>query len=273
MKKIIVFFLLVSFCGFSQDENSIIKLIGQHNNASFKERDSLIKKTIDEYLLRDFINLKIDTIKMSYGLYFDRTGKLFISSNRIDNIKIYQKFESTFNGEKYIMPFKNSLNTITHKYLNNHLKYKKTDSLFMPIYDKLDMVKNNNSFAIIEQVPIFNGCYGNNKSLKKCMNLKIKKHIAKKFNIDLAYELDLKVGIKRIFVQFLINKKGFVSNIYARGPHVRLEKEAVRVINLLPQMIPGKQKDEAVSVRYNLPIVFRIDEDAHKEKQNEEKRK
>jgi protein TonB len=32
----------------------------------------------------------------------------------------------------------------------------------------------------------------------------------------------------------------------------------VRVVNLLPQMIPGKQQFKPVKVKYTLPIVFEI---------------
>ena len=45
-------------------------------------------------------------------------------------------------------------------------------------------------------------------------------------------------------------------NIRARGPHIRLEKEAVRVVDLLPQMTPGKQRTKPVGVSYTLPITL-----------------
>ena len=37
-----------------------------------------------------------------------------------------------------------------------------------------------------------------------------------------------------------------------------LEKEAQRVINLLPKMKPGKQRGKAVIVPYSLPIIFQV---------------
>ena len=39
-----------------------------------------------------------------------------------------------------------------------------------------------------------------------------------------------------------------------------LEEEALRVINSLPKMQPGKQNGVAVSVMYSLPIVFEVRE-------------
>jgi len=35
-----------------------------------------------------------------------------------------------------------------------------------------------------------------------------------------------------------------------------LDKEAIRVVNMLPDWIPGRQRGKAVSVRYNVPIKF-----------------
>jgi protein TonB len=46
--------------------------------------------------------------------------------------------------------------------------------------------------------------------------------------------------------------------VRARAPHPRLEKEAVEVVQSLPNMTPGKQRGKPVGVLYSLPIVFDI---------------
>ncbi|MGB1231210.1 MAG: energy transducer TonB [Winogradskyella sp.] len=115
-------------------------------------------------------------------------------------------------------------------------------------------------FSVIENVPIFPGCEkekGNNAK-KKCMSEKVQKLVNRKFNKELASDLGLPPGKKRIFVAFKINKSGNVVGIGARGPHPGLEKEAKRVIGLLPKMKPGKQRGKAVIVPYSLPIVFQV---------------
>ena len=81
--------------------------------------------------------------------------------------------------------------------------------------------------------------------------------IAKKFNTDLAQELGLS-GIQQIRVFFKIDKNGDIVDIKARAPHPSLEKEAMRVIGLLPKMKPGKQRGKAVRVPYYLPIKFQV---------------
>ena len=89
------------------------------------------------------------------------------------------------------------------------------------------------------------------------MSEKISKFVQRKFNTDLAGDLGL-TGRQRISVIFKINKTGDVTGVRARAPHPRLEKEAQRVINLLPKMQPGKQRGVAVTVPYSLPIIFQV---------------
>ena len=113
-------------------------------------------------------------------------------------------------------------------------------------------------FSVIENVPIFPGCdKGNNAERRKCMSQKITKFVQRKFNTDLAGDLGLS-GRQRINVIFKIDKNGDVVGVRARAPHPRLEKEAARVINLLPKMKPGKQRGKAVIVPYSLPIIFQV---------------
>ena len=113
-------------------------------------------------------------------------------------------------------------------------------------------------FAVIENVPVFPGCdKGNNDQKRQCMSDKIAKFVQKKFNTELAGDLGL-TGRQRISVIFKIDRTGNVTGVRARAPHPRLEKEAQRVINLLPKMRPGRQRGKAVIVPYSLPIIFQV---------------
>ncbi len=114
-------------------------------------------------------------------------------------------------------------------------------------------------FAIIENVPVYPGCKGTNAQKKKCMVEKITKHVGRKYNTGLASDLGLSPGKKRVYVQFKIDRTGKVVDVRARGPHKRLEKEAIRVVSLLPDMTPGKQRGRAVGVKYTLPITLVVE--------------
>lgn len=114
-------------------------------------------------------------------------------------------------------------------------------------------------FAVIDEVPVFPGCEEsiNNEARKKCMSEKVQEFVTRRFNTDLGSQLGLS-GINRVIVVFKIDKEGTISGVRARAPHPRLEQEAARVINLLPQMQPGKQGGKAIGVSYSLPIVFNV---------------
>ncbi len=115
-------------------------------------------------------------------------------------------------------------------------------------------------FAIIEKVPVYPGCGGeDNKTLKKCMSEKITAHVSRKFKKKVITKLNLSSGSYRISVQFKIDKKGNVVNVRARSDYPELEKEAIRVVKTIPKMEPGKQKGENVGVLYSLPILFKTE--------------
>ena len=123
-----------------------------------------------------------------------------------------------------------------------------------------EIVVEDVPFIVIEEVPVFPGCTGSNKELRACFSDQISKFILNKFNAELASDIGLQPGsIQRIFVVFKIDNKGDITNINARAPHKKLKEEAIRVIELLPKMIPGKQRGRPVGVNYGLPIVFKVE--------------
>ncbi|PKQ46013.1 energy transducer TonB [Confluentibacter flavum] len=110
-------------------------------------------------------------------------------------------------------------------------------------------------FAIIEDVPIFPGCENVSKAQKRaCFEQKIQAHVVKHFQYP---QVALELGIHgRVSVMFTIDKDGSITKIRTRGPDKTLENEAVRIINTLPKMIPGKQRGKPVPVPFSLPINF-----------------
>lgn len=122
-----------------------------------------------------------------------------------------------------------------------------------------EVVVEDVPFVIIEDVPVFPGCKGTKIELRDCFSAEVRKLVNKSFNANLATDLGLPSGsIQRIFVMFKIDKNGDIVEVKARAPHKRLQNEAIRVVNLLPKMTPGKQRGKAVGVKYSLPITFKI---------------
>ncbi len=61
----------------------------------------------------------------------------------------------------------------------------------------------------------------------------------------------------KVFVKFVINKNGEVSNVQLiRAPHASLGAEAVRVVKGMPKWIPGRQNGKTVNAYFTLPVEF-----------------
>lgn len=65
-----------------------------------------------------------------------------------------------------------------------------------------------------------------------------------------------------VFVQFVVDKEGYIKNTKTVGAVKGngLEEEAIRVVNAMPRWEPGKQNGRDVNVQFNLPIRFTLQE-------------
>ena len=107
-------------------------------------------------------------------------------------------------------------------------------------------VDENGVHQVCEEMPEFPG------GMAECM-----KYLSKNIN----YPEDCKKeGIQgRVIVQFVVDKDGSIKDpTIARGVHPSLDKEALRVLSSMPNWKPGKQKGEAVKVKYTIPVMFRL---------------
>lgn len=78
---------------------------------------------------------------------------------------------------------------------------------------------------------------------------------------ELQYPAEAKEkGIQgRVVIQFVVDKEGNIKHPQiVRNIDPLLDKEAVRLISNMPKWQPGKVKGENVSVKYTLPVMFRL---------------
>ena len=102
-------------------------------------------------------------------------------------------------------------------------------------------------FYIVEDMPEFPG---GEKAMKK--------YIAN--NVKYPEEAQKNEIEGKVFVSFVVGKDGNVNNAsIERGVAPPIDKEALRVVNSLPNWKPGKQKGKAVNVKFTLPINFKLD--------------
>ncbi len=99
-------------------------------------------------------------------------------------------------------------------------------------------------FVIVEQMPEFPG---GSQALLQYLATKI--HYP-----ELARENKVE-GL--VVVQFIIDEKGKISNVTVlRGIGGGCDEEAIRVIKVMPDWQPGRQRGMPVKVRYNVPVRF-----------------
>ena len=134
-------------------------------------------------------------------------------------------------------------------------KAENTDVVFdMPLEEAMKAEKQQKEtpqkeeviFQVVEQMPEFPG--GMQKALE-FLGKNIKYPVA-------AQEAKIE---GRVIVQFVVGRDGSVSDAKVmRGVNPELDAEAVRVVSIMPNWIPGKQRGKAVAVKYTMPIMFRL---------------
>lgn len=63
----------------------------------------------------------------------------------------------------------------------------------------------------------------------------------------------------RVIIQFVVDKDGTITNAeVVRGVHPQLDKEALRVVSLMPKWTPGMQNRKPVRVKYTMPVAFKL---------------
>ena len=111
---------------------------------------------------------------------------------------------------------------------------------------KLIVASEDEVFQVVEQAPEYPGGMA---ALMKWIGKEIKyPSIAQEMNIE-----------GRVIVQFVIGRDGSVRDVQVlRTVDPTLDKEAVRVVKAMRKWIPGRQRGEPVSVRFTLPITFKL---------------
>jgi TonB family protein len=72
----------------------------------------------------------------------------------------------------------------------------------------------------------------------------------------------------RVIVQFIVKKDGTIADpIVMRGVSPELDAEALRVVSLMPNWKPGRQRGKTVNVKYTIPIMFRLQQDEPKQEE------
>ena len=103
-----------------------------------------------------------------------------------------------------------------------------------------------NVYDCVEQMPSFPGG-----------TQKLKEFIEE--NLRYPKELEETCVQGRVIVRFIVERNGKLSNVkVVKSVHPVLDKEALRIVKLMPRWIPGRQNGITVRVKCYIPIIFRL---------------
>ena len=103
-----------------------------------------------------------------------------------------------------------------------------------------------NVYDCVEQMPSFPGG-----------TQKLKEFIEE--NLRYPKELEESCVQGRVIVRFIVERNGKLSNVkVVKSVDPVLDKEALRIVKLMPRWIPGRQNGIPVRVKCYIPIIFRL---------------
>ncbi|RMF31843.1 MAG: TonB family protein [Bacteroidetes bacterium] len=113
-------------------------------------------------------------------------------------------------------------------------------------------------FRVVEEMPRFPGCEDSGlsgKDLERCSQKKMIEFLMARLKYPReAVEQGLE-GL--VVIKFVVDKSGEVRTPeLVRSVHPLLDAEALRIVDLMPEWVPGKQGGKPVSVQYMLPVKF-----------------
>ncbi len=120
-------------------------------------------------------------------------------------------------------------------------------------------VRSALKFNIVDKIPAFPNCNKTDDQFN-CFNTEMMKHIQEYFEYPDEALVNKIEG--EVWVRFIIDKDGNVTNIKALGPKggKLLKDEAIRVVSNLPKFTPATNNGEAISVKYGFPINFSLED-------------
>jgi TonB family protein len=162
------------------------------------------------------------------GVVVDEETFKALDPNKIESVNVLKDESATaLYGEKG----KNGVILVVTKKGNNNVEVKVSEN---------KKSENNAVYTVVEEMPTFPG--GESERARFISN-------------NLRVPAENLEGT--VYVSFIVNEDGSITDAkILRGLGKNYDEEVLRVINLMPKWLPGKQNGEASAVRFNMPVKF-----------------
>jgi TonB family protein len=213
----------------------------------------------------NFKTIKKSSKKDVPELYVEKPfqyNPVVIESKRIAEVKPVQKaikLTSVFkavDNNKVVKPVADVLPVVDNTIVNNTVNEPK------------DVVSSNSSATTksdftefsVEQLPMFDACKGvRREEQKECFDNELQKFINKNISYPSNDIENRKEGTA--LIEFIIDENGYVTNVKAldnKRATVDMQKAAEKAIRKMPKIIPARQGKENVKIKYQIPVLFRL---------------
>ena len=277
MNKLLFLILgLTNVFAFAQKNNEAIKFydmgVKAFNQQDYKTADSLFAKSAElEPHVDTYFNLASSKYKLGdycgYCQYIDKVSKY----GDIEAMKLFNSkcciYDTTFYKNVNVDGISNYYSVVTSEKcsknksqcfyikIKDSMKYSfvfidstyKISNITFNNFPNIDTNLNKILFYITDKMPTFIG--GENKLYEFIGNNIKYPNAAKKSSIK-----------GTVYISFIIDETGTINNVnIKKSAHPILDEEALRVVHLMKQWIPGEYKNKPVKVSFVLPIRFTLE--------------
>ncbi|WP_298778717.1 hypothetical protein [uncultured Polaribacter sp.] len=226
----------------------------------FRNFDSIFKPSTDnnftKYLSKNLTEEEINKANLNrinerLSIYFElnKNGNPFQITTNSRSKKLEKKIISLFKNYEL-----NNFTFINKKDLNRYFTS-------VIIFENNKNIIKTNDIMGYKRAPILPNCKKSKttKDARKCFSKQVQLYFVKKFNSKLPNKLGLSPGRKRIFIGFKINKKGKITELKVRAPHIKIKEEVIRVMKKLPKSSPAIFGNKPVNIKYSIPFTLIVE--------------
>ncbi len=222
---------------------------------------------LTKYLLKELHEFQADRSVLNKGasvgsyknlLLYQATGARLLPVNNFNQSITKKRFKmmtnKTIKNKAFIKTLAASLMLVAIGLFSSFDSYQNV----VVAQNVVKVVEKEKVYDIVDVMPIFPG--GNDELMK---------FVAKNVKYPVDAQEHGKQG--KVFIQFVVSKTGDVKDIEVlrTAGFESIDKEAIRVVKLMPKWTPGMHKGKIVNVEYTMPVNFVI-YDGDKEKSKEE---
>lgn len=128
-------------------------------------------------------------------------------------------------------------------------------SLFSQEEDSTDEVF---LFNELRYVPVYPGCTGKSKQLKKCFRERVEEFFRRNLDLTRLNEYGFRNGKCKIDAAFIVEKDGTVKEVMVTTRGRKLRADIEKILRSLPKMKPAEEGGEKVPVKYDFKVSIEL---------------